>query len=90
MSLENDKDKTGKATGLWNFCSTSLFILVAALLIDILTVIGIINLTFQKDQVNSASKRHNVDSTISAIDDMRNGSHNANQTGVLFLLLVKK
>ena len=80
MSLENDKDKTGKATGLWNFFSTSLFILVSALLIDILTVIGILSLTFQKDQVNLASIRHNVNSTISAIDDMRNGSHNVNQT----------
>ena len=51
-----------------------------ALLIDISTVIGILSLTFQKDQVNLASIRHNVNSSISAIDDMRNGSHNVYQT----------
>ena len=82
MSLENDKSKTGKATGpgISFLHCTSLFILVSALLIDISTVIGILSLTFQKDQVNLASIRHNVNSTISAIDDMRNGSHNVNQT----------
>ena len=79
MSLENDKDKTGKAAGLWSFFATSLFVLITALLIDSLTVIGILSLTFQKDQVNLSSIKTNVQSTTSAIHDMLNGSPTVNE-----------
>ena len=78
MTLEDDKDKTGKAAGLWKFIATSLFLMITALLIDILTCIGILSLTFQKDTVNLSSIRHNVDSTISTINTMRNGSFTVN------------
>jgi len=35
LSLEDDMDKTGKACGLWNFFSKSLFLLITAYMIDI-------------------------------------------------------
>ena len=78
MALEDDKDKTGKAAGLWSFIATSIFLLVTALLIDVLTCIGILSLTFQKDNVNLSAIRHNVDSTIATLNTMRNGSHTVN------------
>lgn len=79
MSLDNDKDKTGEAAGLWTFFATSLFLLISALLIDILTTVGILSLTFQKDHVNLSSIKTNVDSTVSAINDMRNGSNTVDE-----------
>ena len=78
LALEDDKDKTGKAAGLWKFFPTSVCLLVTALLIDVLTCIGILSLTFQKDSVNLSSIRHNVDSAISTFRTMRNGSETVN------------
>ena len=78
LALEDDKDKTGKAAGLWKFFTTSVCLLVTALLIDVLTCIGILSLTFQKDSVNLSSIRHNVDSAISTFRTMRNGSETVN------------
>ena len=74
LSLEDDKDKTGKAAGLWKFLASSLFLLITALLVDILTVIGILSLTFQKDSVNLSSIQHNVTSSIDTINTMRQNS----------------
>ena len=78
LALEDDKDKTGKAAGLWKFFTTSVCLLVTALLIDVLTCIGILSLIFQKDSVNLSSIRHNVDSAISTFRTMRNGSETVN------------
>lgn len=75
MSLEDDKDKTGKAKGIWLFLSTSLFVLVTALMVDILTAIGILSLTFQMDNVNIGSIHTNVETTISTLEQMREGSN---------------
>lgn len=72
LSLEDDKDKTGKTSGIWKFFATTLCLLITALLIDILTVTGILSLTFQKDNVNLSCIRHDVDSTIAALDEIRN------------------
>ena len=44
MSLEGEKDP--KAIGLFQFTANGLFLLFTALLIDVLTVIGILSLTF--------------------------------------------
>lgn len=74
LSLEDDKDSTGKAKGIWLFLSTSLFILITALLVDILTNIGILSLTFQKDSVNIGSIRTNVNTTITTLQGIRQGS----------------
>ena len=49
MSLEGEKNP--KAIGLFHLITNSLFLLVTALLIDVLTMIGILSLTFQKDSV---------------------------------------
>ncbi|XP_060063627.1 uncharacterized protein C17orf113-like [Ylistrum balloti] len=74
MSLEDDKDKTGEAKGLWGFIATCLFILMTALLIDVLSVVGTLSLIFQKDSVNLSAIRSNVDSTVETIRAMLNGS----------------
>ena len=47
MFLDGEKDP--KAIGLFNFIAKSLFVLFTALFIDVLTVVGILSLTFQKD-----------------------------------------
>ena len=59
--------------------ATSLFLLIYALLIYIFTTVGILRLTFQKDHVNLSSIRTNVGSTVSAINDMRNGSNTVDE-----------
>ena len=74
LTLEDDKDKTGKASGLWKFLSDSLFLLITALLIDVLTVIGILSLIFQRDSVSLASIKGNVESSLNTLNTMRNGS----------------
>lgn len=74
MSLEDDKDKTGKAAGIWKFMATSMFVLITALLVDVLTCIGILSLTFQRDSVNLSSIRHNVDSSVATLNTIRDGS----------------
>ena len=79
LSLEDDKDKTGKAAGLWKYFSTSLFLLITALMIDVLSVIGILSQTFQKDTVNLSSIRHNVQSSIETLQHMINGSYTVDQ-----------
>ena len=58
--------------------ATSVFLLVTALLVDVLTVIGILSLTFQKDTVNLSSIRHYVDSTINTLNTMSTGSSTVN------------
>ena len=78
LALVDDMDRKGKASGLWKFFTSSVFLLVTALLIDVLTCIGILSLTFQKDDVNLSSIRHNVDSCISTLRTMRNGSDTVN------------
>ena len=72
MSLDGEKD--AKAIGLYNFIANTLFLLFTALLIDVLTVIGILSLTFQQDSVDISHIRHNVESTTSAIEAMKVGS----------------
>jgi len=74
MTLEYDKDKTGKASGIWKFMAISIFVLVTALLLDVLTCIGILSITFQKESVNLSAIRHNVDSAVSTMRTFRNGS----------------
>ena len=59
QSLESDKT-TGKADGLLRFISNVKFLIFTALLINVLTVIGLLSLTFQKDSVNLSSIAHNV------------------------------
>ena len=72
MSLEGEKDP--KAIGLFHFIANTLFLLATALLIDVLTVIGILSLTFQKDSVDLSQIRHCLVSTTSALEAMKNGS----------------
>jgi len=50
------------------------FVLVTALLIDGLTCIGILSLTFQKQSVNLSAIRHNFDSAVATMRTIRNGS----------------
>ena len=48
--------------------------LVTALLIDVLTVIGILSLTFQKDSVDLSHIRHCIESTTNTLEAMKVGS----------------
>ena len=48
-------------------------------MIDILTLIGILSQTFQKDTVNLASVQHNVKSTIETLQSMKTGSNTVDQ-----------
>ena len=73
LALEEDKDG-GKAEGLYKFLATSLFVLFNALIVDVLTVIGVLSLTFQKDSVNLSCLKHSVNSTKATLNAMKNGS----------------
>ena len=49
MCLENaDAKQDPKAVALYNFMASSLFLLITALLVDVLCVIGILSVTFQR------------------------------------------
>lgn len=48
-------------------------------MIDILTVIGVLSVTFQKDAVNLSYIRHSVSSTIDTLSDMKTGSNKVNE-----------
>lgn len=52
IMLSLGADKSPKVIGLSTFLGNSQFLLFPALLIDILTVIGILGLTFYRDSVN--------------------------------------
>ena len=71
MSLEGEKDP--KAISLFQFTANSLFLLFTALLTDVLTVIGILSLTFQKDSVDLSHIRHSLASTTSTLEAMKVG-----------------
>lgn len=79
LSLENDADKTGKATGIYQFVASAKFLLCTALLIDVLTI-GVLSLTFQTDHVNLSSIRHNVKTTTDTLEAMKQGSDTVQQT----------
>ena len=51
MPLGEDKT-SGKADVLLRFIANCLFVMVTALLIDVLTVVGVLSLTFQQDSGN--------------------------------------
>ncbi|XP_064612233.1 uncharacterized protein C17orf113-like, partial [Liolophura sinensis] len=74
IMLSLDAEKSPKAVGLSKFIGNSLFLLFTALLIDILTAIGILSLTFQKDAVNLSPIKHSVTSAKNTLTDMRKGS----------------
>ncbi|XP_064597997.1 zinc finger protein 862-like [Liolophura sinensis] len=74
IMLSLDAEKSPKAVGLSKFIGNSLFLLFTALLIDILTAIGILSLTFQKDAVNLSHIKHSVTSAKNTLTDMRKGS----------------
>ena len=73
QSLESERE-AGKADGLLRFISTVKFLLFTALLIDVLTVVGILSVTFQKDSVNVSHIRHHVSSSKATLSTMKNGS----------------
>ncbi|KAG1653606.1 Transmembrane protein C17orf113 [Nymphon striatum] len=80
LSVENaDAKKDPKAVALHRFMATSLFLLITALLADVLCVIGILSLTFQKDTVNLSVIRHCVESTKETIQTMRQGSRQVDE-----------
>ncbi|XP_045172073.2 zinc finger protein 862-like [Mercenaria mercenaria] len=80
MSLESDIDLTGKAAGIYRFVGSAMFLLCTALLIDILTVIGILNLTFQKDHINLSNIRKNVQTTLNSLEGMNITSETVSKT----------
>ena len=63
----------------WKFVSTVKFVLFTALLIDILTVVGILSLTFQKDSVNFSHIRQNVSTSIETFLTMKTHSETVRQ-----------
>ena len=71
MSLEGEKDP--KAIELFDFIANSLFLLVTALLIDAITVIGVLSLTFQ-DSVDLSHIRHCIESTTNTLEALKVGS----------------
>ena len=73
QSLESEKTG-GKADGLLKFVSTVKFVLFTALLIGILTVVGILSLTFQKDSVNFSHIRQNVSTSRETLLTMKTHS----------------
>lgn len=76
MSLENaDAKKDPNAVALHRFMSTSVFLLVTALLADVLCFIRILSVIFQKDTVNLSAIRHSVHSTKDTLQAMKQGSH---------------
>ena len=74
MSLENEKSSNATAVGIWQFTASTLFLLTAALLIDVLSAIGTRSLLFQKDIANLSVIRHSVTSTVQAFEGMIDGS----------------
>ena len=74
MSLENGKSSNATAVGIWQFTASTLFLLTAALLIDVLSAIGTRSLLFQKDIANLSVIRHSVTSTVQAFEGMIDGS----------------
>ena len=76
MSLEGEKDP--KAISLFQFTANSLFLLFTALLINVLIVIGIRSLTFQKDSVDLSHIRHFLESTTSTLETMKVRSDKVN------------
>ena len=74
QSLESEKN-SGKADGLIRFVSNVKFLLFTALLINVLVVIGVLSLTFQKDSVNVSHIRQNVTSTKETLTSMTTGSN---------------
>ena len=78
QSLESEKTG-GKADGLLKFVSTEKFVLFTALLIDILTVVGILSLTFQKDSVNFSHIRQNVSTSRETLLTMKTHSETVRQ-----------
>ncbi|XP_060601868.1 uncharacterized protein C17orf113-like [Ruditapes philippinarum] len=73
QSLESDKT-AGKADGLLKFIANAKFLLFTALLIDVLTVIGILSLTFQKDLVNISHIRASISATKATLETMKTRS----------------
>ena len=78
QSLESEKTG-GKADGLLKFVSTVKFVLFTVLLIDILTVVGILSLTFQKDSVNFSHIRQNVSTSRETLLTMKTHSETVRQ-----------
>ena len=52
LSLENEKSSNATAVGIWLFAASAKFLLITALLINVLSVIGTLSLLFQKDIAN--------------------------------------
>ena len=52
LSLENEKSSNATAVGIWPFAASAQFLLITALLINVLLVIGTLSLLFQKDIAN--------------------------------------
>ena len=77
--LSLDNDKSPNAVGLYKFIANSLFVLTTAFLIDVLTVIGVLSLTFQKDSVNLSHIRHSVDATTDTLSAMKQGSNEVDE-----------
>ena len=76
LCLENaDAKQDPKAVALYNFMASSLFLLITALLVDVLCVIGILSVTFQKDSVSLSDIRSSVD-TKGTLETMKQGSRN--------------
>ena len=74
LTLASDK-KGGKADWLLKFICNSLFLLLTALLIDVLTGIGILSLTFRKDSVNVSHIKSSIQTTRESLNAMTTDSH---------------
>ena len=74
MSKQPPPAPTASAVGP---CPTVIQI-VGALLINVLTVIGILSLTLQKNSVDLSHVRHSLESTNSTLETMKIGSDKVN------------
>ena len=79
MSLENEKSSNATAVGIWQFAAWAQFLLITALLINVLSVIGTLSLLFQKDIANLSVIKHSVTSTVETIQGMIDGSPTVNR-----------
>ena len=79
ISLENEKSSNGTAVGIWQLAASAQFLLITALLIDVLSVIGTLSLLFEKDIANLSVIKHSVTSTVETIQGMIDGSPTVNR-----------
>ena len=79
MSLENEKSSNATAVGIWQLAASAQFLLITAVLIDVLSIIGTLSLLFQMDIANLSVIKHSVILTVETIQGMIDGSPTVNR-----------